>query len=161
MIDLISQEKAKKLFEKELEKAESFQLILGEPYPLLILDDIEFGFSGEVGWEVYEDGTFLHFFLKTELESESYTIGPFCLVDPESRERISVLLNTTRGREDSRLNKRDAQFSISDPKGFALKVNCPLPGMASSFVASKMIPGEILKEYSLKECPHCGGSRNE
>ena len=160
-LDLLSQREAKDLMIFYFTQAVPFSFgVLSDGEPAFMLknsDDLVSNEDGSVTWEVSEVGVGLHSFIKltTGETRKKQIIIPLCLMNPQSRQYLRLLLETTRNSSDARYNGKEAEFSVLTMDGRGVRIKVKLASLAINYDMLQIMPSQFALRYSSKHCPFC------
>ena len=160
-LNLLSPNETERLIEFYMANSESFQFgVLNNGEAAFMLKNekaLSVNKDGSVTWRLREIGVGLHSFLElTTGETKRKTVYlPLCLVNKETRQLLTPLLNSTVKEEDGRLNSRDGEFWILTPLGLGFKVHCKLENLTLQHVMLKFFPSDFALRFETEHCPFC------
>lgn len=160
-LDLLSEHEAKDLMIFYFAQTIPFTFgVLSNGEPALMLknrSDLVSNKDGSITWEVSEIGMGLHSFIKltTGETRKKQIIIPFCLVNPQSRQYLRLLLDTTRNPSDARYNGKEAEFYVLTMDGRGVKIKVKLESLAINYVTLQIMPSQFALRYWSKHCPFC------
>ena len=160
MLKLLSQEEQNALLAYYFAQSIPYRFGLVKNEPALMLKStscIKINKDGSVTWTAREIGVGFHSFIElvTGEKRKRRVYIPFCLVNPNSREAVKPLLETTIAPLDGRFNSKPAEFWILTPEGKGFKVRIRLESLTLHYVALQLLPTDFALKFRSKFCPFC------
>jgi len=160
-LELLSQREAEDLMSFYFAQAVPFSFRrLSNDKPAFMLKnsgDLISNKDGSVTWKVCEIGIGLHSFIElvTGEKTKNKIYIPLCLVNPQSRKFLTLLLDTTKHPMDRRYNSKEAEAYILTPDGRGIKIKFKLQSLAMHYVTLQLFPSDFALKWKSQHCPFC------
>lgn len=160
-LDLLSKEEAESLISFYFSHSVPYSFgMLSNGKPAFMLKntvDLILNKDGSITWKAREVGVGLHSFIEltTGEEKKRKIYIPLCLVNPDYRKFLKLLLDTTRNPVDGRYNSQEAELYILTPNGHGFKIHLKLENLSMQYVMMQLFPSDFALKFKSKHCPFC------